>query len=338
MCCFLFFFALISLAAQEVHEIPLADKLMAQGRYPEADAAYSELLLSRPGEPDLLIKRGSIRMQLGRHTEARTDLEAALSRSLSSINLGTVHAQLGILDQIQGGYTDAIRHHLLALKLKQESYGPQHATVGVTWNRLGEAWLASGSIAKAGDALAEAVAILAASPSYGFQLCLTYVNTGRVFLQQRRYLEAAASFAQAQKSSMEESGCTAMIALWRGELRYAEREFPEAERYFRESLRIGGRVWPDGHATTAGALHGLARIAAARNQFAEARELFHQSLDLYERVLGPTHPDVREVLLDLVVLLRADHRGREVRRIAARIRLDFPVSLHSVSVNALHGR
>ena len=106
---------------------------------------------------------------------------------------------------------------------------------------------------------------------------------------------------------------------------------------FRESIRSGQRLWPAGHMTTAGALQGLARVAAARKRFDEARELFQQSLEMDERVLGPTHPDVREVLLDLAALLQTAHRGREARRIAARIRRDFPGSLDSISVNVLLG-
>jgi len=85
-------------------------------------------------------------------------------------------------------------------------------------------------------------------------------------------------------------------------------------------------------------LQGLARVAAARRRFDEARELFQQSLEMDERVLGPTHPDVREVLLDLAALLQTAHRGSEARRIAAQIRRDFPGSLHSISVNALGER
>ena len=137
-----------------------------------------------------------------------------------------------------------------------------------------------------------------------------------------------------------------MIASGLGQLHSAQRDFAQAEALFRESVRIGQRLWPDGHTTTAGALQDLARVAAARKRcgekstnerFDEARELFQQSLAMDVRLLGPTHPDVREVLLDLAALLQAAHRGREARRIAARIRRDFPGSLHRISVNALAG-
>ena len=75
----------------------------------------------------------------------------------------------------------------------------------------------------------------------------------------------------------------------------------------------GSAFGPSGHPTTPGALQGLAQVAAARKQLREARELFQQSLEMYERILGPTHPDVRDVLLDLAALLRTAHRGSEAR-------------------------
>lgn len=330
------FSSLVSAAAQPRQDL-MADTLAAQRRYLEADAAYSELLHSKPHAPEILLKRGAIRMYLGRYTEARTDLEDSLARAPSQAGLGSAHAQLGLLEQIQGRYAAAIHHHLIALQLKQEAYGPRDPTIGVTWNRLGEAYLASGSITKAGEAIAAALRILTASRGNDFHLCMAHVNAGRVFLEQRRFAEAAESLEQARESGTEENGCTAMIASGLGHLHSAQRDFAEAEASFRESIRIGQRLWPDGHTTTAGALQGLARVAAARKRFDEARELFQQSLEMDERVLGPTHPDVREVLLDLAALLQTAHRGSEARRIAARIRRDFPGSLHSISVNALAG-
>jgi tetratricopeptide (TPR) repeat protein len=338
MRCFVFFSSLLSMAAQELPQDLVADKLMAQRRYPQAEAEYSELLRTRPGESEILVRRGAVRMQLGRYKEARTDLEAALSASRLPAGLANVQTLLGTLEQIEGRYAHAIRHHLIALELKQESYGPRDPALGTTWNRLGEAYLASDSLKNAENALAAAVAILTASPGYEFHLCLAHANAGRVFLQQRRYVEAAGSFEQARQAGTEESGCTVMIAAGLGQLYYAQRDFSQAERYFRESICIGRRIWPDGHSTTGGSLHGLARTAAARNQFAEARGLFYRCLDVYEQVLGPTHPDVRAVLLDLEDLLRAAHHRGEARLIAARIHRDSPASLGTVSLDALRRR
>jgi tetratricopeptide (TPR) repeat protein len=334
---FLLFFSLGSAAAQE-RQVLIAENLAAEGRYQEAEAAYSELLRSQPDAPDILLRRGSLRILLGRYADARADLEIALSAPPSPAALALVHAHLGLLDEIQGGYANAIRHHLIALQLNQESYGPRDPIVGTTWNRLGESYLELGFIPKAGAAFAAAVDILAASPGYEFHLCLAHANAGRTFLEQRRYVEATGSFEQARKSNAAENGCTAVIESGLGRLYYEQRDFSQAEKHFRESIAVGRRIWPGGHAATAGALQGLARTAAARSNFAEARELFHQSLEMDERVLGPTHPDVREVLLDLAGLLRAAHRGREARLIAARIRRDFPASLHSVSIDALARR
>jgi tetratricopeptide (TPR) repeat protein len=330
------FASLVSAAAQPRQDL-MADTLVAQGRYLEADAAYSELLHSKPDVAEILLKRGAIRMCLGRYTEARTDLENSLARASSPAGLSSAHAQMGLLEQIQGRYATAIHHHLITLQLKQEAYGPLDPTIGVTWNRLGEAYLAAGSLPKAGEAIAAALRILSASLGNDFHLCLARVNAGHIFLEQRRFEEAAKSLEQARESDPGENGCAAMIASGLGRLHSAHRDFAQAEASFRESIRIGQRLWPDGHMTTASALQGLARVTAAQKRFDEARKLFQQSLEMDERVLGPTHPDVREVLLDLAALLQTAHRGSEARRIAARVRRDFPESLHSISIHALGG-
>jgi len=313
----------------------IADKLVSQGHYSEAEAAYSELLQSDPGAPEILLKRGSIRVHLGRYKDARADLEAVLAIPQPRSSLAIAHAQLGLLEEVLGRYAQAIQHHRIALQLKQACYGARDPSVGITLNRLGQSFLASGSISNAQDALAAAVDILAASPGYELHLCLAHTNAGRVFLEQRRFVEAADSFEHARQINKEENVCAALIAKGLGQLHYTQRNLPEAEASFRESIRIGQRLWPGGHAATAAALQGLARTAAARKHFAEARELFQKSIEMDERVLGPAHPDVREVLLDLAALLLAAHRGQEARLIIERIQRDFPASLNTISLNAL---
>src|SRR5689334_20536903 len=142
----LFFSLCVSAAAQQSGLTELADRLMAGHRYTEAEAAFSELLKSIPGTPGLLLKRGSIRMVLGRYTDARTDLEAASAVEPANGSVATAYAQLGILDHIEGRYVNAIHHLRIALELNQQIYGPESPATGVTWSRLGEAYLSFGSL------------------------------------------------------------------------------------------------------------------------------------------------------------------------------------------------
>ena len=120
---------------QESESSRLPDQLMADRRYAEADAAYSELLRSRPGVPDILLKRGSVRMVLGRYTDARGDLEAAMAGEQSAGGGATVHAQLGLLDHIQGRYSIAIQHYLIALRNSPNAQSVRDPHVGVMWGR-----------------------------------------------------------------------------------------------------------------------------------------------------------------------------------------------------------
>jgi tetratricopeptide (TPR) repeat protein len=334
----LFFSSVVSLVAQQSGLTQSADELMAGHRYTEAEAALSELLKATPGAPRLLLKRGAIRMALGRYLEARADLEAASAAEPSGGSLATAYAQLGILDHIEGRYAKAVHNLRIALELNQETYGPQNPATGVTWSRLGEAYLAFGSPDMADEALSTAVSILNGSPGYEFHLCLAHTNAGRVHLLQRRYAAAAQSFDDARESNRTENGCTPLIASGSGELYSIQKDYAKAEASFRESIQSGRRIWPNGHPTTAGALQLLARTIAARKELGEAGKLLQQAIDMDERVLGPTHPDVRELLLDLAAVLRTAHRGREARLVAARIARDFPGTLHTVSLDVLAGR
>ena len=68
----------------------------------------------------------------------------------------------------------------------------------------------------------------------------------------------------------------------------------------------------------AASLSGLALPYQAQGNYAEAEPLYRRSLTIYEKVLGPEHPDVATSLANYAALLRKTGRADEAAAMEAR--------------------
>jgi tetratricopeptide (TPR) repeat protein len=62
----------------------------------------------------------------------------------------------------------------------------------------------------------------------------------------------------------------------------------------------------------------LAALYDAQGKYAEAEPLYHRSLAIYEKALGPSHPIVATTLENLAVLLTKTNRAAEAQALTAR--------------------
>ncbi len=65
-------------------------------------------------------------------------------------------------------------------------------------------------------------------------------------------------------------------------------------------------------------LNNLALLSDAQGHDAEAEPLYQRSLTIFEKVLGPEHPDVATSLETYAALLRQTARADEAVRMEAR--------------------
>ncbi len=65
-------------------------------------------------------------------------------------------------------------------------------------------------------------------------------------------------------------------------------------------------------------LNNLAALYQAQGRYGEAEPLHQRSLAIYEKALGPEHPDVAQSLENYADLLRETGRGAEAAKMEAR--------------------
>ena len=65
-------------------------------------------------------------------------------------------------------------------------------------------------------------------------------------------------------------------------------------------------------------LNNLASLYDAQGKYAQAEPLYQRSLAIYEKALGPDHPDVATVLENYSLLLRKIGREAETTEMSSR--------------------
>jgi tetratricopeptide (TPR) repeat protein len=91
----------------------------------------------------------------------------------------------------------------------------------------------------------------------------------------------------------------------------AQNQYTEAEQQFRAALKVATDFAPD-DPRLAESFANLAAFYHSQGQYAHAESLYRHLLGLLERVLGPAHPQVADVLEHYATLLRAMYPVRSL--------------------------
>jgi Tfp pilus assembly protein PilF len=154
-----------------------AREYLAEGKAPEAKAAFEALLTRYPGEPDLHLFLGITFMRLRDPKAAEEATNNAIAMDPNHIEARTL---LGWIEsEIHGNLDAAVEQYSKVVELRPDSWEARN-NLGVAFKRKGEPDKAAASFTQA----------LKLRPDYGAALS----NRGWVFAQQNRWREAQEDF------------------------------------------------------------------------------------------------------------------------------------------------
>ena len=147
------------------------------------------------------------------------------------------------------------------------------------------------------------------------------MTAAQTALQQHRYDEAKMMFLTLLKQAEEEFGPEDLrvasairhLAL----LYYRQGRYTVAESLLHRSLAILEKVEP-GHIETAAVLEQLAELYEVQGRYTATEIILLRSLAIGERALGPDHPQVMNVITDLLKLYKRMGKPDEARRLEER--------------------
>ncbi len=119
-----------------------------------------------------------------------------------------------------------------------------------------------------------------------------------------------ASFAVAQDTLWQ----TYMQATSRA---YAHGQYPAAEKWLLAALREAEK-FGEQDPRLARTLNALGEVYRTQGKYAEAEPLYRRALAIWEKALGPEHPNVAQGLEKYAKLLRKTNRENEAAKLEAR--------------------
>ncbi|MBN2170535.1 MAG: serine/threonine protein kinase [Candidatus Krumholzibacteriota bacterium] len=314
-----------------------------QGRYAEAESLYAEALTrSRTLQPanealvaEILNNLGTLDIDQGRYAEAEPRLRECLainrrlhgerhpSIAITTSNLGLVFKQLDRLDEAERFYRES-------LALKRELFGDEHPAVAQALNMLAVLLKTRGDFDEAEALYRECLAMRRRLLGDDHPAVGTTLNNLAVLMKTRgRYAEAESLYRESLGITRNKLGpehpavgntlhnLSIVLAL--------QGRLAEARRCEEDALALLRDCYGEEHPDIARSLFGLAALYADAADSASADSLFRVTRDMTERLHGPRHLRLSDVLDDYADFLRASRRYAEAEpayRRALAIRQD----------------
>jgi CHAT domain-containing protein/tetratricopeptide (TPR) repeat protein len=200
---------------------------------------------------------------LGRYSEAEPLYKRAIGIGIKTLGpesegIGAMLNNLAALNEETERYADSERFYKGALAINVKNFGPANPAVAINLNNLGLLYTMQARFAEAEPLYRRALAI--DQKAYGDEnphVAITLNNLGLMYTQEAHYAEA--------------------------------------EPLFKQALAIDQKAGLNSSAIATD-IHNLAALYELEGHQSQSEDLYKRALTIYEKQLGPDHPNVAETL------------------------------------------
>jgi tetratricopeptide (TPR) repeat protein len=278
-----------------------------------------------PRIAELWIVSGSTYLDNAEYADAERCFRRAIA--LREQRFGPDHFLVGeclcLLGRVQlclAQVNDSERTFLRAQELLMRDPRPGHFYLPMVLTSLSGVRKFQGKTAEAERLAVEARDILETGPwreksPMAGALC----HLGEVYLKQGKLAEAESVLQQSLSVWRKATAAEIfLVGPLRGlaEVHLERKEFDRARALLNQAQAIMEKSEFVDHPFMAGIFHVQATLSAAKNDPVHAEVLYRRTLQIQEKVLGPEHPDVAEVLRDYASFLKKLGRDKEAAELS----------------------
>jgi tetratricopeptide (TPR) repeat protein len=254
---------------------------------------------------------------------------------LAIISLWTIfpaQAQLPEFDRLiketqslyeQGRYDQAVPSATQAIRVAEDTFGPEHPIVAVGLIHRAKLYSAQGQYAQAESLLKRSVSIFekALGPDHqGVASALN--NLADLYRIQGQYAQAEPLFKRSLAIYEKTLGPDHLhVALGLNNLAVlydSQGQYDKSEPLYVRSLAIKEKALGADHPEVALSLSNLALLYHSQGKSAQAEPLLQRSLTIYEKVLGSEHPQIALALSNLGALYQAQGKYAQAEPLCKR--------------------
>ena len=204
--------------------------------------------------------------------------------------LGTVHQQLGLLDQARPLLDDALR-------IREHELGGSDPLVAETLRSLGDVARGKGDFVLADSAYRRSLAIReAAFGAENIDVASSLASLAALRYSQGRTAEAESLYNRVipldERVRSADDPVRARSLRGLGGVYWAQGRFAEAEPLFRRALEMQERILGSDHYDVGSTLNNLGGTYWRLGRYAEALAFYDRAKPILEQSLGPVHPTV----------------------------------------------
>jgi tetratricopeptide (TPR) repeat protein len=310
--------------------------LMSRKLYAEAEVAYRAALRACESRQDggrcdklpvILSNLGAVFFQTDRFQEAELQLVRALTYWPNDVqpseDLRNTLYNLAAVYRTQARYAEAASLYERALAVNDKLAGPLGSSAIPLLNGIALLDYNVAEYARARQSLERAISIIEASHGENTaDAATTFATLGALLEAQGNAREAETWFLRAlkirellfgQADPVVADTRVGLALVYRRENRLAEAADLDVSAIAAYEERHEAKSLPS-------ALNNLGRIRAEQGRSKEAEQLFRRAIALWERQLGPTHPNVAAGLTSLGLLLCSRSKFNDAEPILRRAR------------------
>ena len=204
---------------------------------------------------------------------------------------------IGVVRRYMGDYDGALSCYRKSLAIFEKLLGPEHPSVGSTYNNMGIVYKRQGEYTQALEAFMKTLAIDKRSlgpkhPSVGS----TLNNIGLVYRRQGNLKQALDAFQSAiairEKSQGHNHSGIANPIFNLGNIYADKGDYDKALECYHRAGTIWEKSLGRNHPKFALFLESMASVNRKRDEYDKALALYREALAIRESVLGATHPDI----------------------------------------------
>lgn len=235
-------------------------------------------------------------VQVGRDAISKAQKDGS-----DEVYVAQVFSQTGYLRQRQGYYHDALQLYDEALKLLQDSVGPEHEYIANTLNNIGGAYESLGELDEALAHYEEALGIVrdTLGPKDA-KVASTLNNIGHLLSARQDYEEALQNFSEAlviRQEVLNEDDVSIAETLNNIAFIYqAQDRYEDARKLFEEAKTITEASYGPDHPDVALAFNNIGNVLRKEGSYEDAITYFKNAMDIFKQAYGPHHPLVAKTL------------------------------------------
>jgi tetratricopeptide (TPR) repeat protein/DNA-binding XRE family transcriptional regulator len=303
--------------------------LRVQGLYADAEALLQRSLviyehaspLTSSAPITILSNLAMISLDRGHYEQAEMFVKRLISIQEQLKEVESISASLSDLATIyrkQRRYGEAKALLLHAIRLREQTFGPEHPELLAILNNLANFYWEQGKYTEAKPVYLRALQLSEQSQGPDdSRIAMVLLNLGELYRKLEQFEESESYYFRALSLFEQTVGSghlrTTHVLHGLALLRMAQGRYEEAEQFFQETLQIRERATDETHSDLAEAIHDMALLYSRQGKNEIAQRFLERALHIQEQVLGPMHPAIATSLYHLGLLYAKQGRKEQAR-------------------------